>query len=182
MLHRLSLKRQFYVISTAFLIGSVVLGIFIIYPTIHAHSSVSDDIKVIQQELEIRYNDTQAMRRTLRELDSVNKEIETYKSFVIPHGEEVHIIEQLEMLAQEHALDQTLGASFTDTPDSAVGLPYYTFSFVLTGTFEDMFTYLQTLESQPYYIIIQGIDFRRGTEPGTASLRFDARMYARQMT
>jgi len=182
MLRRLSLKKQFYIISSALFLGSALLGVFIIYPTIQKMLSVSNSIQDIQQELENQYTNTQAMRRTLRELDAVNEEIANYKAFAMPSGEELSIIEELESLAKEHTLTQTLGANFSSTPDTAVGLPYYTFSFVLTGSFDDIYNYIRTLESQSYYVLIQGIDLQRGGSPGQASLRFDARIYARQNT
>lgn len=180
MLRRLSLKKQFYIISSSLFLGSALLTLLIIYPTIQKMMSVSDNIKDIQQELENQYNNTQAMRRTLRELDAVNEEITNYKAFAMPPGDELSIIEELESLATEHSLTQTLGANFSNSPDNEVGLPYYTFTFVLSGSFDDIYQYIKTLEGQSYYVLIQGIDLQRGNSPGNATLRFDARIYARQ--
>ncbi len=181
MLHRMSLKKQFYIVSTILFLGSVLLGVFIIYPTLKKMFTVSDSIKQMQQELEDEYNNTQAMKRTIRELDSVNKEVETYKQFAMPNDDQLAIIEELEALATQHHLQQTLGATYSNTADALVGLPYYTFSFVLTGPFTDIFAYIKTLEAQPYYVLIPQIDLQRSGESGSASLRFEARMYARAM-
>ncbi|PIR76256.1 MAG: hypothetical protein COU32_03225 [Candidatus Magasanikbacteria bacterium CG10_big_fil_rev_8_21_14_0_10_42_10] len=179
MLHRLSLKKQFYIISSTLFLGSLLLGVFIIYPTLKRMFMVSDDIKGIQQELEQEYNSTQAMRRTLRELDSISQEVESYKDIAMPYGDELTIIEKLEALATNHNLRQTLGATRSNIPDPTVGLPYYTFSFVLNGSFEDLFSYIQTLEAQSYYVLIDGIKIQKATDAGQATLRFDARIYTR---
>ncbi len=140
---------------------------------------VSDDIKQIQQDLENQYNDTQTMRRTIRELDAISEEVQQYKALAMPNGDELTIIEELESLAAIHHLSQTLGATFSNTPDPAVGLPYYTFSFVLNGPFQDIFSYVKTLESQSYYVLIPGMTLQKTGDPGHATLKFEARIYAR---
>ncbi|PIY92775.1 MAG: hypothetical protein CO030_02040 [Candidatus Magasanikbacteria bacterium CG_4_9_14_0_2_um_filter_42_11] len=159
--------------------GSLLLGMFIIYPTLKKMFMVSDDIKQIQQELDDQYNDTQAMRRTIRELDPVSKEVEQYKSLAMPNGDELTIIEELESLAKKHHLNQTLGATFSNTADPVVGLPYYTFSLVLNGSFQDIFSYIKTLEAQSYYVLIPAVSLQQSGDAGHATLKFEARIYAR---
>jgi len=151
----------------------------IIYPTVLRMRTIQTDIRTIQEELEQNYTETQAMRRTLRELDAVVSEVSTYNQVAMPVGDQLLVITELETLAKEHNLSQTLGATYQATPDKTVGLPYYNFSFVLSGTFKNVYMYLQALESQSYYVLINIITLSK-TNEGNTTLRFDARIYVQK--
>ncbi len=176
MFRRLSLKQQFSLATGFLLLGCLTMIGAIIYPSVRSMNGIGSDIRIIQQELEEDYTETQAMRRTLRELDTVQEEIEMYRSMAMPVGDELAVITELEHLAAEHALKQTLGAVYQPTPDPSVELPYYNFTIVLNGPFQDVFSYIQTIEARPYYVLIDSMTLSKSSE-GMVSLRFDARIY-----
>jgi hypothetical protein len=174
-----SLWRQFALLTTLLAIGCLSIGIFVLYPTLTHMYALSTDIRGLQSEREKEYTNTQAMRRTLRELDTVTAEVSQYANMAITTGDELSIITELEQLALEHSLSQTLGASYQATPDKEVRLPYYTFTFVLNGSFEDSMAYLRTLETRPYYVLIHSISLTKATSQ-TVTVRFEARIYVKQ--
>lgn len=179
MFRRLSLKQQFFLVTGLLFLGCIGMFGLIIYPSVRNMNTIGSSIREIQQELEDDYTETQAMRRTLRELETVHEEIAMYKSMAMPIGDELAVITELERLAEEHALAQTLGATYQPTPDKEVGLPYYKFSIVLNGTFDNIFSYIQTVEARPYYVLINSIDLAKSGED-KATLRFDARIYVQR--
>jgi hypothetical protein len=175
MFRRLSIKQQFFLVTSFLIIGCIAMSVTIIVPSVRHMNTLGTDIRDIQKELEQDYKETQDMRRTLRELEDVLSEISIYETMAMPIGDELAVITELEHLAKEHTLSQTLGATYHGANDS-VGLPYYTFSIVVHGTFENIFTYLQTIEAKSYYVLINSIDLSKAGENNT-TLRFDARIY-----
>ncbi len=180
MFRKLSLKQQFFLATGLLLLGCVGMLAMIIYPSVRHMRVIGTDIRDIQTELEQDYKETQAMRRTIRELDTVLEEIVLYEGMVMSIGDELAVITEIERLAKEHNLSQTLGASFQSTADSDVRLPYYNFSIVLNGTFDNVYTYLQTIESRPYYVLINSINISKAGEDNV-TLRFDARIYVQHI-
>lgn len=176
MLHRLSLKQQFFIVTSLLLLGCICMALFIVYPSIRNMNNIGNNIHSLQAELEADYTETQAMRRTLREIDTVDAEIQRYKEMALAIGDELAVITELERLATEHTLSQSLSAAYHANDDPAVGLPYYTFSVVLSGTFDDIFSYIQTIEAKHYYVLIDSLELTQ-TSNAQTSLRFDARIY-----
>lgn len=180
-MHHMSLKHQFYIFSSALLLGSVLLIGCIIYPTIKNMFTVSTDIKALQQELESDYSETQAMRRTVRELENATQEVGRYEHMVMTVGDELGMIEQLETLAKEQGVTQTLNVAFSNAPDQTVGLPYYTFTFALTGEMPKLLSFISALESDSLYFIIDTMRFQKVSD-GIVGLQFQARIFAKPVS
>lgn len=178
MFRRFSLKQQFFIATGFLFLGCIVMFVIIIYPSVRQMRIIGADIRGIQKELEQDYTETKVMQRTIRELDTVLEEIEKYKKMAIQAGDELALITEMEHLASINHLFQTLGVTYQQNIDPDIGLPYYNFSIVVNGSFENILAYLQTLEAQPYYIMINGIDISKADE-GNVIFRFDARIYVR---
>ena len=175
MFWRLSLKQQFALATGFLFLGCIAMLVFIIYPSMQHLGTIRTDIRTIQGELEQEYTKTLEMRRTTQELHSVLEEIIQYKHMILDAPTQLSIITHIEELANSHDLTQTLTATFQPN-DEKVDLPYYDFSIVLNGTFNNIFSYLQTIESSPYYVLIDSLNLSH-SDATDAILRFDARIY-----
>ena len=113
--------------------------------------------------MEASYQNATKLRRTVKELETIKTQAKTYGGAMIVRGEELDIITELESLAQQHQLDQTLNAAFSDAKSAAPNKPalpeYYEFAFLINGSFSKEIDYLNALEKLPYYIIVNNIKF-----------------------
>lgn len=163
----------------------IILGICttILYPTIKIIMSLGSEISEIQQEVEEKYDLSQKLRRSLQEIDQVEKNTSQYAKAYIRRGDELSIITALENMAIENNIDQTINITFVENQptDKNALAQYYRISFVNNGYFSDQISYLDSLNKLPYYLIIQNINLekrnKKAGEINSLTLTFEARIY-----
>ncbi|HQF57050.1 MAG TPA: hypothetical protein PK831_00915 [Candidatus Magasanikbacteria bacterium] len=157
--------------------------IIVLYPTIKTIISLGSEITEIQQEVEEKYDLSKKLRRSLQEIDQVEKNTNQYAKAYIKRGDELSIITALENMATENNIDQTINITFIENQptDKNALAQYYKISFVNNGYFSDQISYLDSLNKLPYYLIIQNINLekrnKKSGEINPLTLTFEARIY-----
>lgn len=189
----MSIKKRLslYILGIVFVTALVVL--LVIWPNSRYILGLKGDIGHIQEELETRYEKTQKLRKSLQELDTIKTEVKKFADITVKENEELRLITELENIASSHNIEQNLDLIYVDTSKLSAKektkdkeeslLPqYYQFSFLNNGFFEDHISYLRSLESLSYYIMIDELRFekRKGGEEfekNEITLRFEGKIY-----
>ncbi len=167
---RLTLKQHLLIIISCILWTLIAVSVFVVWPATKKILTLRNDITQIESELEIRYLNSQRLKRTERELDQIRTQLDNYKQIAIDKGSELQMITELENLAAKSNVEQVLNVTLFTTKNTnentgALTKPalseYYQFSFLVNGAFADEIKYLQTLESMPYYLTIKNIYFEK---------------------
>lgn len=183
-----SIMKRLLVITILIFFVIICVGFFVVLPSVKRTRELQKHVQQTQVSLEQDYQKTIQLRRSVRELDAVYKQAQTYAQTTINSGDELNVITELESLASRYGVEQTLHVTFTDPKAVPAGerkslptklkLPYYTFSFLNHGTFEQHMHFLEALEHLPYYLIIDSIQLeQRSGDTDRVTLRFDARVY-----
>lgn len=176
----LSLKKQLLLFIALISLALVGITFLIVLPAINTINQLREQIYESQRLLEERLQRTKLVKRSLQELTAIEKQMQEFKVTTFEEGEELKIITELENLAPQYNIRQTLNVAPVASP--VKGLQAYTFSFLNHGLFADQIKYLKALEELPYYISINSIQWekRKGeTENGNAvTARFDGLIYA----
>ena len=190
----MNLKQQFLFTTISIAAVSVIIAGIIIVPTIKQILSLKNSITDTQKFLEEQYDKTQRMRRSVHSLDEIIAQTEKFQNIAIQEGEELKVITELERLATNNDIEQSLRVQKID-PKEIKGLPseeekklppilkkapYYTFSFSNTGDFKDHIAYLKELEKLPYYLNINALQFEKKGTDGILGLRFNANIYIKE--
>lgn len=188
----LNLKQKILASNLGISVVILLIGATIIYPTVKNILELRHDIGDIQTQLEERYEKTQKLKRSLKELSEIKTLANELQKTTAKNGDELAIITTFEKLAGQYRIDQNLDIAVMDetkgsgkdgAPKSARALPrYYRLSFLNNGLFADHLQYLQAIEKLPYYAIIDNLNFekRQGEKDGAAfplTLRFDVIIY-----
>ena len=170
--------------SLAILIAIIpIICLVVLYPTIKTIISLGSDIGEIQQSLEEKYENSQKLRRSLQEIDQVEKNTTQYSQAYIKKGAELEIITALENIATQNNINQNMDMTLIEnqSADKAAMPQYYHLSVIANGSFVDQISYLNALNKLPYYLVIQNINLEKrnkkteGDNPLTLS--FEARIY-----
>jgi len=190
----MSLKQKLLIYILAIFVVVVIVGGFIITPTVIKILSLRNDINNIEGEMESRYKKIQSLKLSVQKLPIIKSETNKFSEITIKPGEELNVITELEKIAIENNIEQNTDLVFVDTkkdkPTNATTkkdntekpLPqYYKFSFLNNGYFADHIKYLQALEKLPYYMVIDKLSFEKKNndekQPNKITLRFDAIIY-----
>lgn len=181
---KISLSQRLSLSLVTLLIIILVICTLVLYPTIRSIISLGSDIGVIQQSLEEKYENSQKLRRSLQEINQVEKNTAQYSQAYIKKRSELEIITTfLENIATANNITQNIDMVLMENQgaDKAAMPQYYKISFITNGSFLDQISYLDDINRLPYYLIIQNINLEKrnkkndGVNPLT--LTFEARIY-----
>lgn len=174
----LNLKQKILASNLSIIGVLLIITATIIYPTTKSILSLRQDIGSIQTQLEERYEKTQKLKRSLKELSEVKVlTAQLEKAFVKP-GEELSLITTFEQIASQNQIDQTLNLADVNEQKQH----YYRLSFLNNGSLANHLAYLVAVEQLPYYVIIKNLNFEKrqlgqNNANGPVTLRFDAIIY-----
>ncbi len=181
-----SIKNKLILIVIIIVLVLVAISIGVIYPAVKKIGALKENIAKIQNEMEQKYENSQKLRRTMRELESTDIAVKKFTQTTVNPGDELKIITELENLALKYNIDQTLNVSYSGS-NSKIKKPsteYYELSFLNNAFFEDHINYLNDLEKLPYYVIIKSVKLekRQGSSTSDAektpvTLSFNAKIY-----
>lgn len=186
-----SAKRHFFLITLLAIFVAIVVLIIVIAPAVRTIGSLETDITQIQEFLEKQYEKSQRLKRSVHEIDEVMAEIAPFELGLIDAGEELKVIRELEFLRDSIGITQTLNVEFVspnspsfkpdnDLPAILRAVPYYKFSFLNHGSYDQQIHYLKALENLPHYFLIPRLEWnRQGPDDSEVSLRFDAKLYTK---
>ena len=166
------------IILVVLLLGMI--GVFIVWPTINKIKELENEISKIEIQLEQRYQDSQKLKRTLHELESVKLGVDKFTQTTVKPRSELEIITTFENLATKHNISQAL--SITAEIDG--NQEYYQLSFLNNGSYQNHLDYLRDIELLPYYVIISGIKLeKRNNEVGAPiTTSFVGKIYVEKET
>lgn len=186
----LNLKQKILISNFGITLGLLVVTALIIYPTVKNILSLRQDIATIENQLEERYEKTQKLKRSLKELSEIKNITSQMEQGLNKSGDELSIITTFEQLANQYQIDQNLNLSIVDesqqknlAKNTARIFPhYYRLSFLNNGFFTNHLHYLSAIEKLPYYVIIENLNFEKrqvskNGEIMPVTLRFDAIIY-----
>lgn len=166
---------------------SFVIGFLVIMPAVKHIRQLQNEINSTQQFLEDQYEKTQKMRRSTHNLAEIVNQVEKFKDISATEGPELEVITQLENIASEHNVDQTLKATYQEKSNIAsvkASLPvllrdknYYIFSFYGEGKYEDLMEYLKAIEELPYYFSINSVQLSVKSDSDISTIRFDGLLF-----
>lgn len=189
---RLSLKYR--LIGLIAIILAILLSIIflIVWPTINKITELKKDITRIENEMDARYQNAYKLKRTISELQTIKTQATVFEKAAINRGQELAVITELESLASQYNLDQTLNVNFvaeeknknTPVPEEEQNIAqptkpmeprnplpeFYEFSFLINGPFAKEIEYLSALEKLPYYTIIKQIGWEKRQNKNEAAV------------
>lgn len=184
---KFTLKKRILLFIIFIILALLFVAGVIIFPTVKSINNLKREIGAIESDLEQRYQNSQKLRRTLRELSDIKTQTEQLKDVTILKGEELKVITELESLASKYNIDQVINVSLQQVSKADLGkyptAEYYSFSFLDNGKFSDLVSYLKEIEQLPYYIVIKNINFENrqnnAKENSLITLSFNGLVYVK---
>lgn len=169
-MNRLTLKQR--IISALGVIVAILLIIIIciVYPVAKKIYQLQKEINKIEVELEKRYENSQKLQRTVREIDHITEETNRLSQIMIKNGGELNLITELEALAEKYHIVQNLNVSLKEMAkeEQRAGLTkYYFVTFSNEGRFDDHAKYLSELEKKSPYLITDSVKLEKIKENKT---------------
>lgn len=185
---KIALKRKLFSTSLVLLLAIVCLVFALIIPKVRHIKELHTSIYSTHKQVETDHEHVKETRRLLSDMkQSILLEKELHQA-LLSKGRELEMITSFEQLAQLHNIDQTLTVSLQPVS----GIPFlpltqlkklgveevYVIAVTNQGAFESLLAYLHAIETLPYYVIIDTMQWeKKGNktqENNSVSLRFDA--------
>ncbi len=172
---RLTIKQHSFMMLISMLTIGALCVFFVIIPSYRSLLEQQKNIENIHIQYEKQLSQTRLLRRSLSELHGTYATTKEIGSLVVPPGEALSVIDDLEQLGPQFGLSQdvTVSASQSD------GVTTYTFSFVNKGPLQSHVSYIHALEQYPVFIRIDTISFEDASADDTDMItsRFSATIY-----
>ena len=185
---KIALKRKLFSTSLLLLLAILCLVFALIIPKVRHIKELHTSIYSTHKQVETDHEHVKETRRLLSDMkQSILLEKELHQA-LLSKGRELEMITSFEQLAQLHNIDQTLTVSLQPVS----GIPFlplsqlkklgveevYVIAVTNQGAFESLLAYLHAIETLPYYVIIDTLQWeKKGNktqENNSVSLRFDA--------
>lgn len=175
--------KQRVIFSTVFIIISLLLIIFlIILPTVNYINSLKKNIQITETEIEESYQRISLLKNSINQVNEIKNKVEPFYFLTLNEGEELIIIKELERLALENNILQSLDVNFnknSNNQDGLVSSAHYVFKIKISGKFIDLLNYLDDLEELPYYFLIDQMSISKEKNSGdTIAINFTALLNA----
>ncbi|MCK4744505.1 hypothetical protein KAS41_00350 [Candidatus Parcubacteria bacterium] len=143
-------KKKIFIITVPWFCAIAALSLFLLLPSITDIKNISQEIKDRKQVLLQKQLKGQNIQKNIDELSRVKKAVNTYSVFA-PKENELEFIENLEMIAKKHYVNQDIKISASDENNEKK------LKIIINseGKFIDLIRYLHSLETQKYYLNIK---------------------------
>ncbi|PIS05595.1 MAG: hypothetical protein COT81_00330 [Candidatus Buchananbacteria bacterium CG10_big_fil_rev_8_21_14_0_10_42_9] len=141
----MNVKQKFYLTIAFFMLFTVGVVFFILLPTAQEVMHLSNLINDERAELERKYQAGQRLNETVRALEEIREQKIILDSVFIASGAEAEFSSELERIADQHRIIQTLQA---EPPANN----QFRLTQVLEGNYYNMLNYLVALESLSVYM------------------------------
>ena len=141
---------------TIFIVGILLLGFLILFlvilPSLRHITNLKESVGLTEKFIEEQYLRTKHLKRSVRSIGEVQKQVEKFYLSLINQGDELKVITSLENLAQKHSIDQDIDVEFVDPAQKKIvaknavprlDLPYYKFAFSNKGNFQNHLNYFK---------------------------------------
>lgn len=147
----------------------------IIYPQYREIEKINWEIFTIRTALEKKYETTKQMHKSQINLTTAKKISLDLQSLFIKKGEEIKIVTALENLAEQFSLKQNLSVRSTANRVNE-NLSEVDLEITVTGDFQNLMQYLETLEKNDYLFALANVSLNSGNGP-TLLLSLKAKIY-----
>jgi hypothetical protein len=178
---RLSLTKRILLTNGGILSAVIIIALGVIAPSATYILNIKNNIQMAESQLEQNYEKVRLLKRSVRELPIVHKNVSAYEDATITKGQALIVITELEKIAERNNILQNLSASYTDAKTAGSTRSFYTLAFTNKGAFKNQIAYLQDVEKLPYYMVIDSIALAKGiqNDKENLSLNFTAKLYTK---
>lgn len=142
-------KRTLIIIGFFSLLALAIIGL-IIYPSIRAIKDAEHDLEQLHLFLERRYRKVAAVHTALTKVREIKTTVAEFPQYLFKHGDELTLITDLETLANQRGVTETVVRSNLDSGASAAVV----ISLSVSGDYVETLRYLADLERLPYFLTI----------------------------
>lgn len=174
----LNLKQRIAAISSGLIILTAAIVYFVIFPTVRDIQNLSDEIYEQRVDLEKKYQRGQLLRQTVEDFRKLEPNKEKLDAVFFTKDSELELITTLEEIASRNRAQASL--RIQKSFGLRHGLEVLPISLNIQADFPQLLTYLQDLESLPFYLTIGKLRISSaGTEirPGAVTASLDGQVY-----
>lgn len=131
-----------------FLITFIVVPVLVIWPSVQNIRTTAQSIYSEYEQLEAKHRRGHEMKYVAADYNKLLPESETLKVIAISQGDELRFITNIEQLAKDSSVEQTLQLK-VDGVKKVGTYQQLPFEINVTGTYQNTLKYIAALESQP---------------------------------
>lgn len=173
-------RRAVVIIAAAFVVN-VLLYLFVVRPLNQSVATVEQRTVAAEQAKAAAQAEHDRANGTLSGKARATKELDTFYSMVLAQdlsGARRLTYGRVQRLAQENRLAYQ-GSRYEPVEERGSTLTKLKVSVVLTGTYNNLRSFIHTIESAPQFVVIENISLAEGSNEGSLRLALDLSTYYR---
>ena len=173
-------RRAVIIIAAAFVVN-VLLYLFVVRPLNQSVAKVEQRTVAAEQAKAAAQAEFDRANGTLTGKDRATKELGTFYSMVLAQdlsGARRLTYGRMQRLAQENRLAYQ-GSRYEPVEERGGTLTKLKVNVELTGTYNNLRSFIHTIESAPQFVVIENISLAEGSNEGTLRLAMDLSTYYR---
>ncbi len=152
---KIGLERKIFITLILFALGILVIIIAIIIPSARMLLTLRDRGAAARLDLEQHHTEPVNVRSLIQDIKTLRITTSQYPSHLFKAGDELKLITALEKVAAQTAVNQKIENSNFD----AITNQKASVSLAVTGHYQNVLHYLESVENLPYFIIPEQITF-----------------------
>ena len=171
------IKNHFLVTSISFGAALLLILFFIIFPSLKEINKINNEVFQERSRLETLYAKGQLQKKVLSKYNEIKDDALFLDEIVLKENQELQYITTLENLAEttEVNLDITIAPAKENFSPKLSAL---SFSFVVTGNWQNLLRWLDELEKLPYYTHISEVNVvGQSNNENNTSLKIKAKTF-----
>ncbi len=185
----LSFKEKTLSLITILIILIIGVFVFLLYPNLKKIANLKKEINSTEENIERDLMNTKLLKKTIKLLHNIDPELKKINKITIKKGSELELITLFEKKAKQENLNLNLDVQYIDKkPGSKKNKkttdkfkPYYLFRFKLQGDYLNLIRYLQLLERQEFYLLLDNLhlykDYDKKSQQEITKIDFEAKIY-----
>jgi Tfp pilus assembly protein PilO len=173
-------RRAVVIIAAAFVVN-VLLYLFVVRPLNQSVATVEQRTVAAEQAKAAAQAEFDRANGTLSGKARATKELDTFYSMVLAQdlsGARRLTYGRVQRLAQENRLAYQ-GSRYEPVEERGSTLTKLKVNVVLTGTYNNLRSFIHTIESAPQFVVIENISLAEGSNEGSLRLAMDLSTYYR---
>lgn len=145
----MAIKYKILISILVIAVAIIAVCIFIIAPTVKQVADMSQKIEMQREQLEQQYKAGQLLKKSIADFEQIKPQREKISSIFIREGNELELITQLETIASQNGVIQTIHLDSLNKKKQGIysSLPI---RVSVTGEFSNVMNYLQEFENLEY--------------------------------
>lgn len=163
---KLTIEKKTLAVIAAFLLGTGLIVMFIIIPTIRHLRELDRETYNLRLYLERRYEHSIRVHSSLADLERIKTDTASYPEHLFRKGDELKLITLLENIAAKNGMAQKINSS---NIDSLANNNRVKIALTVAGPYLSALRYLRDLEQTPYFITSAELQLSQSAERGQPS-------------